>query len=73
MWLSLLLAAATAAAPSSNNGGASSAIAVKSTVPEDAGAPVLRPFVSFSIEFAFFPDFAGIDTPAQSDTLRTLR
>lgn len=59
MWLSLLLAAATAAAPSSNNGGASSAIAVKSTVPEDAGAPVLRPFVSFSIEFAFFPDFAG--------------
>lgn len=24
-----------------------------------AGEPVLRSFVSFSIEFAFFPDFAG--------------
>ncbi|KAL2012885.1 hypothetical protein VTN00DRAFT_410 [Thermoascus crustaceus] len=59
MWLSLLLVAAAAAAPSSSNGGATSAVAVKSTASEEAGAPVLSPFVSFSIEFAFFPDFAG--------------
>ncbi|KAF1998084.1 glycoside hydrolase family 79 protein [Amniculicola lignicola CBS 123094] len=27
--------------------------------PTSAGEPVLQSFVSFSIEFAFFPDFAG--------------
>jgi len=36
-----------------------------------AGAPVLKSFVSFSIELAFFPDFAGNKTNPNtfSDTL----
>lgn len=37
-----------------------SAIAVNMTVPNSAGPAVLQPFVSFSIEFALFPDFADI-------------
>ncbi|KAL3444834.1 hypothetical protein BJX65DRAFT_310424 [Aspergillus insuetus] len=37
-------------------------IAVNHKAPGDAGAPVLHPFVSFSIELAFFPDFAGNKT-----------
>ncbi|PYH47944.1 glycosyl hydrolase family 79 C-terminal domain-containing protein [Aspergillus saccharolyticus JOP 1030-1] len=40
----------------SNN---TSAVVVSPSVPESAGLPVLHPFVSFSIEFVFFPDYAG--------------
>jgi hypothetical protein len=36
----------------------STPIAVSST-PVNASAPIPEAFVSFSIEFAFFPDFAG--------------
>jgi hypothetical protein len=55
MFVSLLFSAAVVvAAPSS------SAISVSKTVPKDAASGVLAPFVSFSIEFSSFPDFAGI-------------
>lgn len=37
-----------------------SPIEVGKDAPENAGAAVLHPFVSFSIEFSSFPDFAGI-------------
>jgi hypothetical protein len=36
----------------------STPIAISST-PVNASAPIPEAFVSFSIEFAFFPDFAG--------------
>ncbi|KAJ5336963.1 hypothetical protein MYU51_006263 [Penicillium brevicompactum] len=36
-----------------------SVISVSGQVPQAAGAAVLSPFVSFSIEFSSFPDFAG--------------
>lgn len=36
----------------------SSAISV-SAAPENASDPILEGFVSYSIEFAFFPDYAG--------------
>ncbi|OOG00165.1 glycoside hydrolase family 79 protein [Aspergillus carbonarius ITEM 5010] len=39
--------------------GSSESISLSASVPEDAGLAVLHPFVSFSIEFAFFPDYAG--------------
>jgi hypothetical protein len=52
--LLLFSAAVVAAAPSS------SAISVSKRAPEDAASGVLAPFVSFSIEFSSFPDFAGI-------------
>jgi hypothetical protein len=55
MIISLLFSVASVvAAPSS------SAISVSNTVPKDAASGVLAPFVSFSIEFSSFPDFAGI-------------
>ncbi|MCJ1282038.1 hypothetical protein MMC26_001361 [Xylographa opegraphella] len=39
-------------------------IAIHSCLPANASAPVLEAFVSFSIELAFFPDFAGnLSTP----------
>lgn len=50
----LFTAAVVAAAPSG------SAVSVSQTVPKDAASGILAPFVSFSIEFSFFPDFAGI-------------
>ncbi|KAF8858173.1 hypothetical protein BDZ45DRAFT_591590 [Acephala macrosclerotiorum] len=37
----------------------SDAIAVSGTPPANASAPIPEAFVSYSIEFAFFPDFAG--------------
>lgn len=57
MLVPVILAAASVAVatPLSSN-----AVAVSEKVPADAGPPVLQPFVGFSIEFAFFPDFAGI-------------
>jgi hypothetical protein len=46
-----------------------SAIQVSSTPPVNASAPLLEAFVSYSIEFAFFPDFAGIFSPKQQISL----
>jgi hypothetical protein len=40
--------------------GVAADITVSRKVPDDAGEPVLQPFVSFSIEFAYFPDYAGM-------------
>jgi hypothetical protein len=58
MFVSLLFSVAVvAAAPS---GTSNSAVSVSKSVPSDAAAGVLAPFVSFSIEFSSFPDFAGI-------------
>lgn len=58
---SLLFTAATAAAAAISHRVRDSApIAVSGSVPDNAGDPVLHPFVSFSIEFAFFPDYAGM-------------
>jgi hypothetical protein len=58
---SLLCTAATAAAAAiSHDVRQSSPIAVSESVPNNAGDPVLAPFVSYSIEFAFFPDYAGM-------------
>ncbi|KAJ5917815.1 hypothetical protein N7454_010190 [Penicillium verhagenii] len=60
MFVSLLFGAAVAAAgPTAVARDISSAVTVSQSAPEDAGAAILRPFVSFSIEFASFPDFAG--------------
>ncbi|RAH44126.1 glycosyl hydrolase family 79 C-terminal domain-containing protein [Aspergillus brunneoviolaceus CBS 621.78] len=50
---------AAPAVTSPNNSSSSSVIVVSQSVPESAGLPVLHPFVSFSIEFVFFPDYAG--------------
>lgn len=48
----------TATAIPANPSTQSAAIAVKSSPPAIAGVP-LQPFVSYSIEFSSFPDFAG--------------
>ncbi|PWY92738.1 hypothetical protein BO70DRAFT_282858 [Aspergillus heteromorphus CBS 117.55] len=50
---------AAAAASVDDGNGNSTSITLSQTVPGTAGVPVLHPFVSFSIEFAFFPDYAG--------------
>lgn len=55
MFISLLFTAAVVTAVPS-----SSAVSVSKTVPKDAASGILAPFVSFSIEFSSFPDFAGI-------------
>lgn len=61
MLVSLFLGAAVATAvPTVVERDSSSAVTVTKDAPESAGAAVLHPFVSFSIEFAFFPDFAGM-------------
>lgn len=52
--ISLLLSAVSIAALS-----VSDAHTIQETVPRDAAPPVFSPFVCFSIEFVFFPDFAG--------------
>ncbi|KAJ5116011.1 hypothetical protein N7456_000359 [Penicillium angulare] len=61
MLLSLLLGPTiVAAGPTvTTRDSSSSAVSVSGTVPKDAADAVLRPFVSFSIEFSSFPDFAG--------------
>lgn len=54
-----------------SSGGGAAAAATRSsnthvlsaTAPSAAGAAVLSPFVCFSIEFVFFPDFAGMFCP----------
>lgn len=60
MIIPLFFGAAVAAALPTLGERDTSAIAVENTAPQTAGAAVLHPFVSFSIEFAFFPDFAGL-------------
>lgn len=60
---SLLFTASTAAAAAISHHvhvRDSAPIAVSGTVPDNEGYPVLHPFVSFSIEFAFFPEYAGM-------------
>jgi hypothetical protein len=42
-----------------NVAAAPSTITVSTACPKDAAPPVLESFVSYSLEFAFFPDFAG--------------
>jgi hypothetical protein len=60
MFLDLLLGATIVAAARTNvERDASTVIAVSGRVPQTAGAAILNPFVSFSIEFSSFPDFAG--------------
>ena len=39
--------------------GTNAAIQVSGTPPANASAPLLEAFVSYSIEFSSFPDFAG--------------
>jgi hypothetical protein len=45
--------------------GTDAAIQVSGTPPANASAPLLEAFVSYSIEFSSFPDFAG----TQPDTI----
>lgn len=61
MFVSLLFGAAVvAASPTTVARDSSSAVTISQKAPKDAGVAILRPFVSFSIEFASFPDFAGM-------------
>ena len=63
--LTLFLPGVVRAAPTaSDRVGSSESISLSASVPEDAGLAVLHPFVSFSIEFAFFPDYAGMFFPS---------
>ncbi|RAL12296.1 glycosyl hydrolase family 79 C-terminal domain-containing protein [Aspergillus homomorphus CBS 101889] len=57
--LASLAALSTVVDPTTATNVNTTAIAVSQSVPETAGLPVLHPFVSFSIEFVFFPDYAG--------------
>lgn len=57
--LSLLCSWASAAATS---GGSTAPLLVSLTAPSSASAPIPSSFVSYSIEFAFFPEFAGNKT-----------
>ncbi|KAJ5538578.1 hypothetical protein N7494_008057 [Penicillium frequentans] len=60
MFVSLLFGAAVvAASPTTVARDSPSAVTISQNAPKDAGAAILHPFVSFSIEFASFPDFAG--------------
>lgn len=53
-------AALAAAVPTNVKQHGSPAVTVRKQVPHNAGAAILAPFVSFSIEFSSFPDFAGM-------------
>ncbi|KAJ5668439.1 uncharacterized protein N7477_007009 [Penicillium maclennaniae] len=59
MFVTLLLSAAVAAAVPTVSQRDNSPVSVAKDAPNTAGAAILHPFVSFSIEFAFFPDYAG--------------
>ncbi|KAJ5111375.1 hypothetical protein N7532_001910 [Penicillium argentinense] len=59
MFIHLLAGAAAAAAVPTAGRDSSPVVDVGKDVPGSAGAAVLHPFVSFSIEFSSFPDFAG--------------
>ncbi|KAJ5518698.1 Glycoside hydrolase superfamily [Penicillium expansum] len=52
-------AALAAAVPTNVKQHGSPAVTVRKQVPHNAGAAILAPFVSFSMEFSSFPDFAG--------------
>ena len=43
-----------------------SAIELSSTPPKDASDPIPEAFVSYSIEFSSFPDFAGMSPAPHS-------
>ncbi|KAJ5769363.1 hypothetical protein N7520_003922 [Penicillium odoratum] len=58
MYTLLLFAAAVAANPTTVRDN-SSPVTVSKSAPDNAGAAILRPFVSFSIELASFPEYAG--------------
>lgn len=61
MLVSLLFSAtAVVAVPTVLERDSSYPIQVSKDAPESAGVAILQPFVSFSIEFSSFPDFAGI-------------
>lgn len=60
MIFSLILCATAAVAIPAGGDSPAAQIVVDSTAPNHAGEPVLHPFVSFSIEFAWFPAFAGL-------------
>jgi hypothetical protein len=60
MFIHLLAGAAAAAAVPTAGRDSSPAVDVSKDVPGSVGAAVLHPFVSFSIEFSSFPDFAGL-------------
>lgn len=59
MWLSLLLLGLAGHTLLSNAEASAEAMTVGKTPPVNASAPIPEAFVSYSIEFAFFPDFAG--------------
>lgn len=40
--------------------GTASVLSVSGTPPPNASAPIPEAFVSYSIEFVYFPDFAGM-------------
>lgn len=58
--LPLILGAAAAVAALPATGDGADAVLVHGRAPHHAGQPVLHPFVSFSIEFSWFPEFAGM-------------
>ena len=60
--LFLLLATISEAwlVPRGSSTGNSNAITISTSPPFKASTPILEAFVSYSIEFAFFPDFAGM-------------
>lgn len=60
MLFSILFGAATVAAVPTIVERDGSSVQVNKEVPEGAGEAILQPFVSFSIEFSSFPDFAGM-------------
>jgi hypothetical protein len=57
----LLLGSSAAAATAAATSGDTHVLSV--TAPNTAGPAVLSPFVCFSIEFVYFPDFAGMFRP----------
>lgn len=67
MILSLILGAATGAAIPT---GGANELLVDTMAPSHAGEPILHPFVGFSIEFAWFPAFAGT-LPLKLDEIHT--
>lgn len=74
MLYSLLFGAAVvAASPAvSRDSSSSDVVLVSQSTPDDAGEPILRPFVSFSIEFSSFPDFAGEHNPRYWDAIKSV-
>jgi hypothetical protein len=57
IFFSILAAAGVAHASTAGNG--TNVITVSGILPASASEPVLEAFMSYSIEFSSFPDFAG--------------